>query len=395
MSKLTTNQKMVGATVQSLGLRVTDQKLVTDTFLATDIGTAILDNAQMKNMFFSGLVNRIGKLYLSSNQKYENALSVFKKGTLPMGVAIEDIYVNFLPNDDYSQESTLMTDTFRNDDVIAVYYTTNSYKKFYVKTSHEAFTQAFATWDDMDRFINNILSRLYDSQQLYEWSMTKQLIGNDFNQTEGTSVRKLFEYHDNTFSQDLTKMLRSSALNMVCPSSQNNNFQAYAKSKNDTSLSKRPVVTFSKFENLHILIRNENLTDISVDTLSVAFNLKYADFIGQVHGVDNFGITETQTADSKTYNKLYDYEDASGNTHNVYDYTDYTTTESGHTYQYKLIAVICDESYIHIEDTKKAFVDSFNDPSNMILTTYLHSWQTYALCPFSNAYAIYTKTQIS
>lgn len=398
MAKLSANKKMVAGTLQQLGISVSDSKLWDNTYLCM-IGQQILQSSSMQNSFFAMIVNKIGKMYLSSN-RYENQLKTFKKGTMPMGVAIEDIYINFQEGDDYDTESTLMTDEFK-DDIISVYYVADSYKKFYAKTSYDAFVQAFVSWDNMDKFINGILSRLYDSQQLYEWKRTKQLLGNDFNETTGAMKRHEFTFYPNTFAQDLTKLLRATALNMVCPSATYNNFQEYAIANGYDNVTTQPVTTFSSFNSLNLIVRNDCLSDVDVDVLSMAFNINKVEFLGKVHGVDNFGITENETsADSqKTYTKLYDYkkknkQTSETETHSVYDITNYNIEENGSTYNIRLVAVICDDSFIHIEDTKEPMVAEFFDASNLIRTTYLHSWQLYGLCPFANALAIYTKTLV-
>lgn len=392
MAKLSANKKMVAGTLDQLGVQVTDQKLWDDTYLSM-IGKQILQSTSMQNAFFAGLVNRIGKLYLHSN-KFTNKLSVFKKGNMPFGVAIEDIYVNFQEGTDYDTNSTLMTDEYR-DDILSVYYVADSYKKYYCKTSHDAFVQAFTNWGEMDNFINAIISRLYDSQQLYEWQKTKQLIGNDFNNEVGTMRKEELKFYNNTFAQDLTKLIRATCLNMTCPSSKYNNFQAYAQANGITNVTTSPVTTFSSFDSLNLIIRNECLADIDVDVISMAFNRSAVDFVGKTTGVDNFGITENATDGDKNYVKLYDYIDRkTGKTVDVYDITNYTATEDGTKYEYKLEAVICDDSFIHIEDIKEPLVSEFFDASNLMRTTYLHSWQNYGLCPFANSIAIYSKTVV-
>ena len=398
MAKLSANKKMVAGTLQQLGIPVSDSKLWDNTYLCM-IGQQILQSSSMQNSFFAMLVNKIGKMYLSSN-RYENQLKTFKKGTMPMGVAIEDIYINFQEGDDYDTESTLMTDEFK-DDIISVYYVADSYKKFYAKTSYDAFVQAFVSWDNMDKFINGILSRLYDSQQLYEWKRTKQLLGNDFNETTGAMKRYEFNFYPNTFAQDLTKLLRATALNMVCPSATYNNFQEYATANGYDNVTSQPITTFSSFNSLNLIVRNDCLADVDVDVLSMAFNINKVEFLGKVHGVDNFGITEnaTSTDGQKTYTKLYDYkkknkQTSETETRTVYDITNYNIEENGSTFNIRLVAVICDDSFIHIEDTKEPMVAEFFDASNLIRTTYLHSWQLYGLCPFANALAIYTKTLV-
>lgn len=394
MGKLSANKKMVAGTIQKLGIApVSDSKLWDDTYL-NFIGSTVLGSSSMQNAFFSSLVNKIGLLYIT-NKSYKNKLANFKKENMPMGVVVEDIYINFTNPQDYDSTSSLMTDDIQNN-IYSVYYVADSYKKYFAKTSFDAFTQAFTNWDEMDKFINKIINQLYSSQQLYEWEKTKQLLGNDFNKSVGTMKKEEFKFYSNTFAQDLTKLLRATALNMANPTAKYNNFSAYAVAENYINGAIEPVLTYTAPENLNLIVRNDCLADIDVDVLSVAFNMDKVSFLGKVHGVDNFGKIEsdTGTENGKTYNLMHTYKNKNGDEKNVYDITDYQITENGVTYQIKLMCVICDDAFIHIHDKKEPTISEFFDPSNLMRTTYLHSWQVYGLCPFANALAIYTKSVV-
>jgi phage-related minor tail protein len=57
------------------------------------IGTIIMDNPQLQNTFLNTLVNRIGRVMVTSKM-YSNPLKSFKKGLLEFGETIEEIFVN-------------------------------------------------------------------------------------------------------------------------------------------------------------------------------------------------------------------------------------------------------------------------------------------------------------
>ena len=58
-----------------------------------EIGAIIMDMPQLQNEFLSALVNRIGRVILTSKM-YSNPWEMFKKGMLEYGETIEEIFVN-------------------------------------------------------------------------------------------------------------------------------------------------------------------------------------------------------------------------------------------------------------------------------------------------------------
>ena len=58
-----------------------------------EIGAIIMDDAQLQNEFLTALVNRIGRVLITSKM-YDNPWSMFKKGMLEFGETIEEIFVN-------------------------------------------------------------------------------------------------------------------------------------------------------------------------------------------------------------------------------------------------------------------------------------------------------------
>ena len=57
------------------------------------IGAVIMDSVALQNEFLSALVNRIGRVMVSS-RLFDNPLKMFKKGILEYGEVVEDIFVN-------------------------------------------------------------------------------------------------------------------------------------------------------------------------------------------------------------------------------------------------------------------------------------------------------------
>ena len=58
-----------------------------------EIGAIIMDYPALQNEFLSALVNRIGRVLITSKM-YSNPIEMFKKGMLEFGETVEEIFVN-------------------------------------------------------------------------------------------------------------------------------------------------------------------------------------------------------------------------------------------------------------------------------------------------------------
>ena len=58
-----------------------------------EIGSVLMNYPQLQNEFLSALVNRIGRVMITSKM-YDNPWAMFKQGMLEFGESIEEIFVN-------------------------------------------------------------------------------------------------------------------------------------------------------------------------------------------------------------------------------------------------------------------------------------------------------------
>ena len=69
-----------------------------------EYGSAVLSFSATTNEFLDALVNRIGKVIITS-RLYKNPLAMFKKGMLDYGESIEEIFVSLAKARIYSPET--------------------------------------------------------------------------------------------------------------------------------------------------------------------------------------------------------------------------------------------------------------------------------------------------
>lgn len=399
------NEKIIASTLNSLNLSsASGFRNLGDYLKDVNInlmGKEILSSTDLINKFATNLVNRIGRTYIKSNF-YSNGLGDFKKEKTPLGVAVQDIFINtFQPTDwDFTDTGDLIKyhDT---TDIVTVYYTVNSQKKYSVSIAQSELQKALIDFNTLNNLVNTITSQLMVSQEVYEWNTTKELLGRDFNKAVSCGIKQKIEFSNETFAQDFVKQCRNINAEFQVPSSFNNNFQNYSNSLDNPELSKNPLTVISKKEDINIIMRMSIKSVCDVDVNAVSFNPNSSEILGKQHLVDNFGVTTTQTSgDGKTYDFLYSHtkkvtnpENGETSTEliNYYDLTSYTYTDSqSKKHHIQLQAVICDDSFIHISDQYSPILSTFYNPSVLVLSAFLHSSQRFGLCPFANAKYLYT-----
>lgn len=296
----------------------------------------------MLNEFIGNLINRIA-LTIVRNKSYNNPLSIFKKGNIPLGVDIQDIYTNPATAEayEYSNQAMAKILTITDPDTKVAYYRRNR-KDLYTKTvSREGLQGAFASWQDFEDFIASITTSLYSGNYIDEFKYTKGLIDGAYEDGK-VIVEKVSKPVDADTAKAFVKKVRTLFAKMSFPSTSYNSYSLFSSS--DT-----PVTTWTDSDRIVLIIRADVLAEVDVETLSQAFNLSYSDLQARIVTVDEFKNDEIQ-------------------------------------------AVICDESWLQIYDNIFRFDESYN-ARVMAWNYYLHAWGTYAICPFANAICLATKDE--
>ena len=309
------------------------------------ISNILFDNSYtpMLNEFVSNLVNRIA-LTIIRNKSFTNPLAVFKKGSVPLGTDIQDIYENPAVAEKYALNNTEMAKllTITDPDTHVAYYRRNR-QDMYTKTiAREALQGAFVSWEKFEEFIQGITTSLYSGNYIDEFKYTKDLIDGCYNQGKViTSV--ISNPTDASTSKAFLKQVRALYTKMSLPSE---NYNAYSL----MSGSDKKVTTWTDKDRIVLIIKADALANIDVEALASAFNIDKADFMGRVITVDSFANDE-------------------------------------------IVAVMCDEAWLQIYDNLLRF-DEFYNARVMAWNEYLHAWGTFAVCPFANCVYLVTEAPV-
>lgn len=295
------------------------------------------------NEFITNLINRIG-LTIVRNKSFNNPLAMFKKGSVPLGTDIQDIYTNPAEEQDYEYSNEAMAKllTINDPDTHVAYYRRNR-KGLYEKTvALELLQGAFVSWDKFNSFVASITNSLYSGNYIDEFKYTKMLVDGAYDNNK-VIVETVSAVSGEETAKALLRKCRALYNKMSKPSTK---YNAYSK----FSGAKGTITTWTEPERIVVITTADVMSYVDVDALAGAFNMDKADFIGRVVTVDEFENPEIQ-------------------------------------------AVICDESWLQIYDSLFT-MKTFENGRTLSWKYMLHAWQTYAICPFANAVCLATETPV-
>ena len=293
----------------------------------------------MLNEFVNNLINRIG-LTIIRNKTFNNPLSILRKGSMPLGTDIQDIYENPANAEQYELSNTEMAKllTITDPDTHVAYYRRNR-KDLYTKTiAREALQGAFESWDKFENYISAITTSLYSGNYIDEFELTKSLVDGAYD-NDKVIVEQVSQVTNEATAKAFIKKCRSLFSKMKLPSTE---YNAYSK----FSGAKGTIKTWTDEDRFVLIVTADVMAEVDVDVLARAFNIENTKFLGRVIEVDSFENEEIQ-------------------------------------------AILCDESWFQIYENIMRF-DEFYNARVMAWNEYLHVWQTYAICPFANAVVLAT-----
>lgn len=307
-----------------------------------EVGNPILKYSVVQNEFLNELMDRIA-LTMVNSKIAKNPLAVLKKGSIPLGQDVQDIFVNMAKGEPFDKDST---DLLKNApaDVKAVYYRRNRRDKYSVSISYDMLRSAFVEYGALEKMITGLVNSLYSGDKMDEFLYMKNLVTDAVNRGI-VRCEKIVQPTDEATGKSFVKKLRTYANLFEFPSSQYNMYRTYAEQEGLSNPT--DIVTWTENSSLVLLIKSEILANNDVDVLASAFNMSKADFLGRVIKVDHF--------------------DDEG----------------------KIQAILCDEAFFQVWDNLTT-MGSFRNVDTLTTKYVLQRWETLAVSPFANAICLVT-----
>lgn len=236
------------------------------------IQDAMLDsgNVVVANEFASMLLNMVVKQVVH-DKLFKNPLKTLKQGEKPLGDTVEEIYANFLKAESYDPAGTGLLQR-KLPDVKAVYHRMNRQDKYKVTISRQQLAKAFTSYERLGSFVQSIINQLFNSSELDEFILTKQLIKIALD----NNAMKVVEIADpllgETEAKEFIKTVKTVSGDMVYPSDKNN---AYLTAQDVDVV---PITTFSRKDEQVLIIDNATNVSVNIDVLASVFNMSVAEF---------------------------------------------------------------------------------------------------------------------
>lgn len=292
------------------------------------------------NEFVNSLINRIA-LTIVRTKSFNNPLAMFKKGSVPLGTDIQEIFENPAEAEQYEYSNTAMAKllTITDPDTHVAYYRRNR-KDLYTKTiTREGLQGAFVSWEKFEEYIGSITQSLYSGNYIDEFEYTKDLIDGAYENSKAIVQVVPNPSTSEADARAFVKMARKLYKKLTFPSTNYNAYSVFSGARGE-------IKTWTEADRICLIVNSDAMGDVDVDVLARAFNIDSTKLLGRVVEVDGF----------KNSN---------------------------------IIGVICDESWLQIYDNLFRF-DEFYNARVMAWNEYLHAWGTFAISPFANAVILAT-----
>ena len=316
-----------------------------------EIGAIIMDFPALQNEFLSALVNRIGRVLLTS-RLYANPLANFKKGLLEFGETVEEIFVNIAKP--YQYDPAVAENTvFKREiaDVRSAFHIMN-YQKFYKATiQNEQLRQAFLSWDGITSLISKIVEAMYTGANYDEFQVTKYLLAKHI-------------LNGNIAGVEIPSISATNMKPIVSTVKEASNKITFLRPE----FNRAGVMNSSDKDRQYIIMSTEFDAIMDVEVLASAFNMEKAEFVGHRVLIDGFGEIDRDRldilfVDDPNYVPLTDAEIEALNT---------------------VPCVIVDKDFFMIFDNLITFTEQYNG-EGLYWNYWYHAWKTFSVSPFADA----------
>lgn len=329
-----------------------------DTSSIQNIGAFIMQYTPYQNAFLNALVNRIGRVLITS-RTWEDPWATFNKGRLEYGETVEEIFVNIAKAESYDPalaESLVFKRTI--PDVRAAYHTMNWQKVYPMTISNDQLRQAFLSYGALTDLIARIVDSMYTGMQKDTYLTKKYMLVKEA--LNGGIYTVTVQDVDTTPTDAVKKFRRYT------------NDLTFLKG----TFNRAGVQTSTPISEQVIIVPNSVEATLGVDVLANAFNLSQVDYLGTRIAVDEFTFDEYDTNRLKGLLGIEEEDDL---------FTSEETTSLENMVAFKL-----DRQWMMVFDNFEQFTENYNG-RGLYWQYFFHAWKTFSSSPFANAIAFTTQ----
>lgn len=328
--------------------------IITDDASMRSVGMMIMGSVVTKNEFATQLINRIA-LVKATSKSYKNKFAGFKKGMLPTGETIEEVFIAIAEPMLYNAE-TAEDEVFKRvlPEIHAVFHILNAQIMYKGTSQDKSLSLAFNSVQAMSEFIVGIIDSLYNASEQDEFLIIKYLICKTMLDSwfYPVYIPTVEKANMDTIVATIKEKIEDLGVSYV------------------TEYNPYKVPTISQPQDLHLIQTNAFKAKSDVMVLASAFNMEKVEYLANQITIGNYSFTPWEQS---RLAKIFE---------NDPNYAPFTTAELA-----KLASVPCamvDNDFFVVYD-KLLEGDSLRNPQNMATNYWLHKWSIFSASPFANA----------
>ena len=312
---------------------------------STDISAfaqPLFDYPVVYNEFCDVLVNKLVYSQFET-MTFNNPLRVLDGDRIPLGYAGEHVYTNPAKARGFNVNDFAGLLVKYESDTKVEYHAVNSDIQYCVTISRQQLKKAMTSWDNLANFITQLSNSLYNGAYIDFFRYTKNIISGAYKENRAV-IQTISAVSSADTAKAFVEKARELFLNFQLPSTE---FNAWAKNGG----AGRPITTWTRPEDIVMIVRNDIRAKLDVEVLASAFNIDKTTLLGNIITVDNF--------DS--------YDD------------DGTKVFDGSA----IVGMLADKAWFKIK-TQDMFMENFYNPNNRTMQYYLNVIRMYNMSLFAN-----------
>ena len=316
--------------------------VIDDTTDISAFAQPIFDFPVVYNEFCNVLVN---KLVFSQFQTmtFNNPLRVLEGDRVPLGYSGENVYTNPAQARSFNVNDFAGLLIKYEADTKVEYWTVNTDIQYCVTVSRQQLKKAMTSWDNLAEYITQLSNSLYNGAYIDFFRYSKNIISGAYKENRGV-IQTISAISSADTAKAFIEKARELFLNFQLPST---SYNAWAKNGG----AGKPVTTWTRPEDIVMVVRNDVRAKMDVEVLASAFNIDKATLLGNIITVDNFDA----------------YDD------------DGTKVFDGSA----IVGGIFDKAWFKIK-TQDFFMENFYNPNNRTMQYYLNVQRGYNMSLFAN-----------
>ena len=312
------------------------------------VGEVLYGYPALANEFIGALVNRIAAVKVK-NAVFQNEYKELKKGYLPFGSTVEEVFVNICKAREFSVEKAAAREFKRSlPDVRSAFHTMNWKVQYPITIQNEDLRMAFTSFGGVEDLIARIIDAVTTAAEYDEYLLFKYLI------IKAVAHGKMYPVaYDATDAKNSAKKFRGYSNQLTFMS---NKYNAAG------------VTTTTPKDDQYIFMDAQYNADYDVDVLASAFNMDKATFMGHLKLIDDF-----TTFDNDRFSEIMAGSDQIE-----------TVTADELALMANVKSILVDREWFQIYDNLTQMSEQY--VANGLYWNYFYNiWKTVSSSPFSNA----------